>query len=1313
MGRLRSWIVACLVAALTVVGLPSAGVTAVSPAEAQVPVTDPEADALLAIIERFTDRTEDFWDESRGTFDATGAGTTQPRGEGNIALAYATLLTERPDQATFGEEAHPRATLLDHADRTIAHAARTNRSQGGGWGGGSWQAALETYGWGLAAYMLRDQLSAETLDVVGDVIRYESDILVTKPAAGATPGNTGAEDNAWNAPLPALAAGWWPEHERADDWRAAARRHAVNAATVPGDDEDDATLVDGRPLSYWAETENLLPDFTMENHGFFNPLYQQVAPFNLGEGILIHRMTGQEVPEAFEFRTEQIYDDILAPLVTPDGDLLLTHGQDWTAKDYQHLGYLTLMGTWFGRPDANEYASRARAVVEGRQDARDDGALIGQADVGYETVLVKRMVAAYLLRTKAAPAATTDAAGLAAIEAPREGVHTYEASKFAVHRLDGTIRSVNWTSAKPMGLLVPDGTRHPDPVLVHYLAGSLIGANASGVSAASCDCDEDAFAVAQIVGGRGHATASLPNGLMPMLEAGTGATFPIALERIPGVTDDRPVTGPDGPITGTADVPWFDIAGRIGVVVQGGAGVRVERGLPTGPNRMDRVMGSVAGGDGRRAAVLLADHDREDVAAVAATTNRPAMPDGWQAVQATALDGTVGVLAARFEGEDAATVELAGGPVLPDGVTIDGDVARWALSLDDVAARAAVAAATASSSAPVQASSPEPDVVWLENDGPEAADVEVTFAGGQSASGTVAAGASAVAVVDGGAALFGHPALLDLLDARDHDAAGGIQHHLRRAIDAVVGGNLDSALSQTLVALRRTSDGALQETLSRAAANLAGISLELPAATEVVRGDAPEDVEARLVYADEGWRAASDAELSVASDLAAAPVHAGGGRLQPGDTMTAAIPLTVSADQTGGSVTAEARVRMGPATIVLHAEGAVVAVDPFVIAADPGAVAVGGSIARPVDVRVTNRLRREVTLDVVIAGPDGLAMAQDSPNLTVPAQGEATMGLVLARDGVADGRHTVEVAVTADGGLTAGTTVPVHTSGDPALNPFGAGLPSATATSTQPGYPATNANDGDDGTFWVTAGTVAGEGPTPDRPAVLTVDLGAATTVGTVEVRPRVGYGPRDVVIEGRVDGEWTVLATVVQANATQRHAVPLTTVDAVRLVMTSGYDRVQPIRNVQLIGVSLDERVPATNQAAGAAVTASSSQGIYVPGRTVDGNPGTFWVSNVGAFPEAPQWLAVDLGREVDIEQLVVVPRLNGANDHGPRVMVWQVGDGQGGWTDVAAREKPRNASDVADVAVTARHVRLLVTSVWDSRNQNVQIAELEVRGR
>src|SRR6185295_4779760 len=102
---------------------------------------------------------------------------------------------------------------------------------------------------------------------------------------------------------------------------------------------------------------------------------------------------GEPLPEAFSFRTEEIWEQVLMRLVTDDGDFAMPAGQDWTSKDFQHLEYLGILATRFGRPDASLLESRALALVARRQALHASGSLLGQSQIGYETMLIKRLSA--------------------------------------------------------------------------------------------------------------------------------------------------------------------------------------------------------------------------------------------------------------------------------------------------------------------------------------------------------------------------------------------------------------------------------------------------------------------------------------------------------------------------------------------------------------------------------------------------------------------------------------------------------------------------------------------------------------------------------------------------------------------------------------------------------------------------------------------------------------------------------------------------------------------------------------------------------
>jgi BNR repeat-containing family member/F5/8 type C domain len=136
-----------------------------------------------------------------------------------------------------------------------------------------------------------------------------------------------------------------------------------------------------------------------------------------------------------------------------------------------------------------------------------------------------------------------------------------------------------------------------------------------------------------------------------------------------------------------------------------------------------------------------------------------------------------------------------------------------------------------------------------------------------------------------------------------------------------------------------------------------------------------------------------------------------------------------------------------------------------------------------------------------------------------------------------------------------------------ALNREGEGFPEAFADSNQAAFPASLANDGNLNTFWVSSGTQAGQGPTPESPIHLGVDLGRAHPLAEVTMIPRVSFGPRAYTVQVSADREdWNEVAAVPAApNASVTTGFETIAARYVRLRITDAYDSVQPPRNVQV----------------------------------------------------------------------------------------------------------------------------------------------------
>jgi len=100
------------------------------------------------------------------------------------------------------------------------------------------------------------------------------------------------------------------------------------------------------------------------------------------------------------------------------------------------------------------------------------------------------------------------------------------------------------------------------------------------------------------------------------------------------------------------------------------------------------------------------------------------------------------------------------------------------------------------------------------------------------------------------------------------------------------------------------------------------------------------------------------------------------------------------------------------------------------------------------------------------------------------------------------------------GGGTAQVSAVVAAAANPSYPPYELAITSVTASSSQSGYPPTNAVDNNTSTFWVSSGTAAGQGPTPAHPEWLLVKFPRQCAVSEFQVVPRTangGYGPANL----------------------------------------------------------------------------------------------------------------------------------------------------------------------------------------------------------
>ncbi|PRH78123.1 Secreted glycosyl hydrolase [Streptomyces solincola] len=271
-----------------------------------------------------------------------------------------------------------------------------------------------------------------------------------------------------------------------------------------------------------------------------------------------------------------------------------------------------------------------------------------------------------------------------------------------------------------------------------------------------------------------------------------------------------------------------------------------------------------------------------------------------------------------------------------------------------------------------------------------------------------------------------------------------------------------------------------------------------------------------------------------------------------------------------------------------------------------------------------------------------------------------------------------------------------------------AGRPAA-ASSAHAEYTARNITDGDQGTYWQSAGS--------SLPQWVQADLGSTARVDEVVLKLPAAWESRNqtLSVQGSADG--TSFATLKSSAAytfspgsanTVTVSFPAAQARFVRVDITanSGWSAAQLSElEVRAAGES------SVNLARGRTLTASSHTETYVPANAADASKASYWESRNNALP---QWLQVDLGSSVRVNRAVL--RLPDGWGSRSQTLTLQGSANGADFSDLTAARAyafdpaSGNSVTISIDAATTRYLRVLVTA--NTVQSAGQLSELEVYG-
>lgn len=225
----------------------------------------------------------------------------------------AMLKTGAYDDKEIGVPREQAVALLRKLIRGIALSHQAN-GVAKGWGD-QWQSAVWAALVGHGAWMLWEDLDADTRGMIARVVEHEANRFANpayKVPYWRTPddrevfkGDTKAEENAWNATVLQVAVAMMPNHPNAPAWKRIASELMVSAFSMKKDLANDAVM-DGKPVSAWLHGYNVRDDGAVINHGILHPDYTSTPTLSL-RVYATQALAGKPAPQSAGLNVEFIY----------------------------------------------------------------------------------------------------------------------------------------------------------------------------------------------------------------------------------------------------------------------------------------------------------------------------------------------------------------------------------------------------------------------------------------------------------------------------------------------------------------------------------------------------------------------------------------------------------------------------------------------------------------------------------------------------------------------------------------------------------------------------------------------------------------------------------------------------------------------------------------------------------------------------------------------------------------------------------------------------------------------------------------------
>ena len=192
--------------------------------------------------------------------------------------------------------------------------------------GENWRSSFWATQLGLISTLCGAILETKTISAIKKILAFEADRFIGLPPPSGCETDTKVEENAQDVMVLAWAINCNHDHQHRKKWEDALNIWAVNIASTITDKTDHDNY-NTRSIARMVTTQNLFPDMTAENHGFFHPevlSYGAWVIFSMAAYV----MNDRKFPDALARKNHQRTFDILLRFCLPNGLIYTPGGHD-------------------------------------------------------------------------------------------------------------------------------------------------------------------------------------------------------------------------------------------------------------------------------------------------------------------------------------------------------------------------------------------------------------------------------------------------------------------------------------------------------------------------------------------------------------------------------------------------------------------------------------------------------------------------------------------------------------------------------------------------------------------------------------------------------------------------------------------------------------------------------------------------------------------------------------------------------------------------------------------------------------------------